>query len=226
MTSLTHSYPASQSRPVSGRSAAALAAAVAAAIAAVAVVSFNGSGASQNAAANPVPSMAALPLSQRLLASGSTSGFVRVVQPTPVSMTTRLQGIGFVSGLNEQLHGLFPLKAQAVSVVERFRSAGGANAELNYQYQQAVKGARSSGLAVSTYRVAGIPGARGWTVRGHGITGINVAYTSGPFYYLVGSGSAPGAHGAPTPNNVAAAANLQYLLVNGCAARGVSAHLA
>jgi hypothetical protein len=226
MTSLTHSYPTSQSRPISGRPAAAVAAAVAAAIAALAVVSFNGSGASQNAAANPVPSMAALPLSQRVLAPSTNSGFVRVAQPTPVSMTTRLQGIGFVSGLNEQLHGLFPLKAQAVSVVERFRSVGGANAELNYQYEQAVKGARSSGSTVSTYRVAGIPGARGWTVRSHGITGINVAYTSGPFYYLVGSGSASGAQGAPAPNNVAAAANVQYLMVNGCVARGVSAHLA
>jgi hypothetical protein len=226
MTSVTHSYPSSSSRPASGRPAAVLAAAVAAAVAAVAVVSFNGSGASPAPAANPAPSMAALPLSQRVLASGTTSGFVRVAQPTPVSMTTRLQGIGFVSGLNEQLHGLFPLKAQAVSVVERFRSVAGAKAELNYQYKQAVQGARSSGSTVSTYRVAGIPGARGWTVRGHGITGINVAYTSGSFYYLVGSGSAPGTHGAPTPNNVAAAANLQYLLVNGCVARGVSAHLA
>ncbi len=226
MTSLTHTYTASQSRPVTSRPAAALAAAVAAAVAAVAVISFSGSGAPQPAAANPVPSMAALPLSQRVLAPDATSGFVRGAQPAPVSMTTRLRSIGFVSGVNEQLHGVFPLKAQAVSVVERFRSAAGANAELNYQYEQAVKDARSSGSTVSTYRVAGIPGARGWTVRDHGITGINVAYVSGQFYYLVGSGSASGAHGAPTANNVAAAANLQYLLVNGCVARGVSAHLA
>jgi hypothetical protein len=166
------------------------------------------------------PVAMAQPLSDRLLASSTAQGLVRVAPPTAIALTPRLRRLGLVAGLTQQLHGLAPMQAVAVSVVERFHSPAGARSELAYQ------GRPLAGQTLERYHVPGIPGAVGWSVRyDHDATGMNVAFTTGSFYYLVGASVSRTGHGAPTRASLAAAAQFLYLSANGCVAPHAEAHL-
>ncbi|HEX3976667.1 MAG TPA: hypothetical protein VHW96_10405 [Solirubrobacteraceae bacterium] len=171
-----------------------------------------------------------LPLSERVLPSSALPGFVVPDRPivvrsalawaarvermsTPSREAQRLRQIGFVGGVNEQLRGVYPLAADAVSTVERFRSAAGANAEFSYQSSKAATagpGERATALRT------GMPGAFGWVARSPQLTGINVMFTSGPYVYVIGSAAAPGTTDAPTWRQIIADAQLINLTVNGC----------
>ena len=139
--------------------------------------------------------------------------------PRPALETQRLNRLGFVGGVDEHLQGRFPLAAEAISVVERYRSAAGARAELAYQRRSTLASAIDGGQRIMPFGGIAIPGGFGWVARTRSVTGINVMFTSGSYYYLVGSGAAPGAHGAPTPAQIVAAAQVVNLLVNGCTSR-------
>lgn len=229
-----HSYPLHSSRHTVGIPAAALLAAAAAIVVGV-VIWLGGTTGSSSQTAGLSPT-ASVTLAQRLVApsrpagfvrmASGPAGFVRMAAPTPVPATARLRGLGFVGGLNEQLHGVYPMQAQAVSIVERFGSAAAATAELNYRYDVATTQATRSGAVVRLGHVAGIPGAVAWSLRDRGTAAANVAFTSGPYFYLVGTASPSGASGTPGLSGIVAAATSQYLQAGGCLAPRARAHLA
>jgi len=120
----------------------------------------------------------------------------------------RLEALGFVAGIGEQLgpgNGIEGNK-EAVSLVEQFRSAHGASGEVASQLKLAL--ARGE----SAFSVPGIPGARGFGSIASS-TDANVVFPLGAYYYVVGF-SAPTA-GAPTHAQLIAAAQRLYGRVRG-----------
>jgi hypothetical protein len=231
--SATHSYlpPAHHSHPSIAR-ASLKAAAIAATAAALTTAALH-TAIPSHAASASASSMATLPMTERVVGPRRLENFVPVAHPAVVSTptawatttehmrapsqeTSRLHRLGFVSGIDEQLLGLSPLKARGSSLVERFRSAAGARAELAYQYKH-----QTAGANVTSYRVVGIPGARSWIGRRHGTTAINVSFAVGSYYYRVGSQFPTGSDATPSRGSINSAASGLYLLVNGC----VSSHL-
>lgn len=138
----------------------------------------------------------------------STSAQSWVAEAPPnqrASEAAGLKALGFVAGLNEQLA---PSKGGVaneggVSLVEQFRSAQGANDEIAAQIKQALRRGESA------FTVAGIPGARGFGYSGS-TTDANVLFAVGPYYYLVGFGTAGGGAGGPTRAQLIAAAQSLY----------------
>src|SRR6202035_1367116 len=88
----------------------------------------------------------------------------------------RLNALGFIAGITEQLAPAHGGVGEAISNVEQFRSAHGANGDVAAQVKQAL--ARGE----SAFAVAGIPGARGFGSS----RDANVAFPVGAYYYLVG----------------------------------------
>lgn len=177
-------------------------------------------------AAPPAPAattLSPLPLSDRVLAPSTARGFIRTAPPATIRPTGRLERLGFIAGVNEQLHGVYPLKAQAVSIIEHFRTAGAAQGELAYRYRTLISG---HARKLERFSVAGIPGAVGWGEHAGTTTDTNVMFTSGSYYYLVGAGVDGAGHGAPSRMNLIAAAQTLYLMTNGCVTMGTHAHLA
>jgi hypothetical protein len=186
-------------------------------------------------ASNPTTTLAAgvpMSLTQRVLAPSEFSGMIVTPQPTvlrsasawatnveqsssPARETARLQALGYVGGVDEQLHGRYPMTAAGVSVVEQFRSAAGAQAELAYRYKRL---RNSHGVRVGTFPVA-IPGAQGVSVTGGGTVGRNVMFAEGPYYYLVGVGAPSHARHLLSGPQLASAAGFLYLSLNGCVAQ-------
>jgi hypothetical protein len=175
-----------------------------------------------------------LSLTQRVLPASTLPGFVSPAplsvvhsaqrwatsaeqSATPAREAARLHRLGFVSGIDETLHGRSPLAAEAISLVERYRSAAGARAELAHQRQLILRNA--DGQKLTVVRSTGIPGAFAWSVKSRQMTGNNVAFTSGAYYYVVGSGAAPHTSGAPTMHQILTAAQVLNLVANGCVAR-------
>lgn len=188
----------------------------------------------QSATTRPAADVQPLPLTERVLPASFLPGFVtlppRFVVHSPLRWATttgpsaapadeaaRLHRLGFVSGIDETLHGRFPLAAEVVSLVERYQSAAGARGELAYQRRLVLRNADSQKLTV--LRPIGIPGAFAWAEKSRQLTGINVMFASGAYYYVVGSGAAPGTHGAPTVHQIVNAAQFVNLMANGCVAK-------
>jgi hypothetical protein len=182
------------------------------------------------AAVLPAP----LPLNQRVLPDSALHGFITTQPPTavhsaqtwaarversttPAREAARLERLGFVAGIREQLHGRFPLAAEAVSVVERYRTLAGARAELAYQRTMAENGWADE--HVTPLRGIAIPGAVGWIARSPQIAAVNIMFSVGREFYIVGSGAAPGTRGAPTAGQMIGAAQLENLIANGCVAK-------
>jgi hypothetical protein len=92
--------------------------------------------------------------------------------------TKRLTRLGFVAGASEDLSGS---SGPGLSTAEQFKTAGGARSELANE----VKVFKGQAEGPKTFAVAGIPGAVGLAATGAG--GVNVAFTSGDYYYLVGA---------------------------------------
>jgi hypothetical protein len=169
-----------------------------------------------------------LALTDRVLAPSSLPGFI-VTRPaqairtasqwavatgsrTPTREAARLRGLGFVGGVDEQLHGRSPLASEAVSLVEQYRTAAGARAELVYE------SAQLRGPGTSTFAVPGVPGAVGLEVKGRGNEGVNVLFSAGRYFYVVGAGFPSSGRAAVSTNQLSAAAGALYLTVNGCVA--------
>jgi hypothetical protein len=121
------------------------------------------------------------------------------------SEAARLKALGFIAGIVEQLAPAQGGGAtgEAISLVEQFRSAHGANGDIAAQLKQALT------RGESTFAVAGITGARGF---GHS-TDENVAFSVGAYYYLVGFGS--GGASAPTRSQLITAAQSLFGRVRG-----------
>jgi hypothetical protein len=143
------------------------------------------------------------PHGQLTLSTSAQSWVAEAPPDQRASEAASLKALGFVAGLDEQLA---PSKGGVaneggVSLVEQFRSAHGAHAEIAAQVKQALRRGESA------FSVAGIPGARGFGFSGS-TTDANVAFAVGPYYYLVGFGT--GSAGRPTRAQLIAAAQSLY----------------
>src|SRR4029077_15170091 len=101
------------------------------------------------------------------------------------SESARLKALGFSAGLIERLA---PPKGgganeEAISGVEQFRSAHGANGEVTSQNQLALRRGENA------FAVPGIPGARGFGSSTGTPPDANVAFSVGAYYYIVGFSS-------------------------------------
>ncbi len=139
----------------------------------------------------------------------STSAQSEVAEFPPerrASEAARLKALGFIAGINEQLAPAQGSGAtgEAISLVEQFRSAHGANGEVAAQLKQAL--ARGE----TAFAVPGIPGARGFGSSTASPPDANVAFPVGAYYYLVGFGSS-----APTRSQLITAAQTLYRRVRG-----------
>jgi hypothetical protein len=94
------------------------------------------------------------------------------------SETRRLTSQGFVAGASQNLTGS---SGDGVSIAEQFKTPGGARSEL----ANALKMFKAQAAGPKTFPVVGIPGALGLAATG--ASGVNVAFTSGDYYYLVGA---------------------------------------
>jgi hypothetical protein len=92
--------------------------------------------------------------------------------------TKRLTRLGFVAGASEDLTGP---SGGGVSMAEQFKTPGGARSELANE----VKVFKAQAAGYKAFPVTGIPGALGLAATG--ARGVNVAFASGDYYYLVGA---------------------------------------
>jgi hypothetical protein len=201
------------------------------AVAFIAAAGYSLSQPATPAQSTAVPSVSLPKLAEQVVPVSALPGFVSMHKPSVVNSsqawasteelapnatgeTARLSKLGYVAGIREQLHGIYPKAAEAISLAEQFRSAKAAQAELAYQYGRLV---HSPGAKLTTFAV-GIPGARAVTIRGAGNVGQNVMFAAGPYYYEVGMGSPSGGNLASTRAQLVSAAGFLYLEVNGCVA--------
>lgn len=96
------------------------------------------------------------------------------------SETKRLTRLGFVAGASEDLSGSGGV--MGVSTAEQFKSLGGARSELA-NTRKLFKATATT--RYKTFAVAGVPGALGLAETNP--PAVNVVFTSGDYYYLVGS---------------------------------------
>ncbi len=231
MTSLTTPAPQHHSPRLNGmaRKVGALVAAVAV-VAAGALGLFRLTGLGQASSATAAPY--AMPLAKRVLSPGQMPGYLVTQRPAVIRNSTRwaagveqapsvvreakrLRGLGFVAGIDEQLHGRYPLQSEAISIVEQYRSAASAGAEFRHQSAQIVVGAHG---AVTHFPVLGVPGAMATETRDSSGTSVNIAFADGRFYYLVGAfRSGPGS-AASLRDEMVRGAQTTYLMVHGCVA--------
>jgi hypothetical protein len=98
-----------------------------------------------------------------------------------------------------------------VSLVEQFRSSGTARSALAFYVAQfKAPAAAAYAGAYAPFKVSGIPDAVGYSLGGVG-GGINIAFTVGAYYYLVGQEGG----GAAAVANLNAAARRLYHRVHG-----------
>jgi hypothetical protein len=181
-----------------------------------------------------ISSSKTIPLTERVVAPGAFSDFVRGDRPiqlngaarwalageestAPARETARLQHLGFVAGVHENLYSQAHGQSYGTSIAERFSSPASARSELIAEVAGLQSVAHAANGAVTTFSVAGIPGADGWSTRHAGTTGTTVAFAYGSYYYLVGVGG-PTGHGAPVRASVIHAAERLYLEATGCIA--------
>jgi hypothetical protein len=89
---------------------------------------------------------------------------------------------GFRIGAREDLMNA---GTPGLSLVEQFRSPSAARAELGFEVSQS-KNSTQPGATYAPLKVSGIPGAVGFSLGGPNGGGINIAFTDGAYYYLVG----------------------------------------
>lgn len=95
------------------------------------------------------------------------------------STAARLQHLGFVAGVRENLVG--PGGLAGLSTVEQFRTPAGARANFAVE---------SHGLGPTPFAVPGVPGARGFGDTG---VGANVIFADGSYVYVIGAQEPPSA---------------------------------
>jgi len=96
------------------------------------------------------------------------------------SETKRLTRLGFVAGARENLTG--PEGRSGVSIAEQFKALGGVRSEFANEVK-VFKATVTTGY--KAFAVTGIPGALG--LADTAAPAVNVAFTSGDYYYLVGA---------------------------------------
>ena len=186
-------------------------------------------GASASSGAPTAPPPGPPRLMKRAIAPATLPGFSLLMDPATIRgavawataerspsqprESARLQTLGFIDGLDEQLRSTDPTKGQVSSIVEQFRTPSGAQSELQHQYATV---RASGGARLTTFPVVGVPGARGVSILHSRHTRLEVLFRSGRFVYLLTAGSP--LHGGPrvTSTRLASAVGLQYLTVNGC----------
>jgi hypothetical protein len=92
--------------------------------------------------------------------------------------TKTLRRLGFVAGAREDLTGS---GEPGLSIVEQFGSPAGARTELANQ----LRTFKAADVGYTPFPVPGIPGALGLGAKAPP-PGLNVAFASGDYYYLVG----------------------------------------
>lgn len=136
-------------------------------------------------------------LGNRTLAAGELRGF-QTTAPVVVShpdkwvnvdhvdrakrgaVLARLHRLGFVAAARDDLVAARGGSARGLSVVEKFRSPSAARAEF---------AAVTARLQPATSQaVLGIPGARGFHILRSRQWSYDIAFTGGPYFYLVGVG--------------------------------------
>jgi hypothetical protein len=130
-------------------------------------------------------------LRERLLRPTELPNFATVLCPGVIESSYRwagrytsagsLQQNGFEAGLSEPLYST-TLRAQGVASVARFASEHGARAEAARE----LAAARQSPGRFSSYRVAGVPGAYGFTSDRGTVVERDVVFAAGRYVYLVG----------------------------------------
>jgi hypothetical protein len=122
------------------------------------------------------------------------------------SEAARLRALGFIAGISERLAPAHGGRAneEAISNVEQFRAARGANGEVAAQLKQAL--ARGE----TAFAVPGIPGARGFGSSTSSPPDANVVFAVGPYSYVVGFGAS-----GPTRSQLITAAQRLYRRVRG-----------
>jgi hypothetical protein len=176
-------------------------------------------------------SLAAMPppeLRKRMLKAGELRGFVpespsQALVATnaaewasgggvdPAAETKRLRELGFVSAAVGHLYATRLTGRDAISVVLRFRTAAGAQADVAHTIRTYGKG---SGVPVTQSAVPGIPGARVFVAKRPDGVGYDVVFSDGPYSYDVGAFT-PEPKGRPTRADVVAAAKRLYQRVHG-----------
>jgi hypothetical protein len=157
-------------------------------------------------------------MARRVLAAGDLAGFAPYGQPGlgldaaswavkdqyPPSLrareTARLRSLGFLAGARQRLTPANGGPAEAISVVERFRTPSAARAELRAELRLYGHG--------QVFDVPAISGGRGFAGASGEASGQNVAFTKGPYLYLLGAGAPTG---VPSPSRavlIAAAVRL------------------
>jgi hypothetical protein len=132
----------------------------------------------------------------------------------------RLKNLGFVAGANEQFDPTGESAAQAVSVVERFKTEAAAKSELATQVEKTRTTSKGSFVP---FKVPGIPNARGFDLPGPKSNGHNVVFVDGPFYHLVGTGFRKGDKSPPSREVVIAAVQAMYKRLHGKSSTSQSA---
>ena len=123
---------------------------------------------------------------------------------------TRLQRLGFTAGVREQLEPAGGGPAESISLAERFTSHSAARAELQAQIAQL-----NAQGGFTFFAVPAISGGRGLaTTPGGPITGFNIAFAKGAYFYLVGAGFPAGTSPAPTREGLITAALRLYRRVH------------
>jgi hypothetical protein len=161
-----------------------------------------------------------LTLTQRVLAAGQFAGMkprnppivtrgamewavVEGLSSKPLRLeVARLRKLRFIAGVDENLITPGNGNRYGVSLVEQFSSTAAAQSEL--------ANAASTDGPWSYFAVPGIPGARGFESIGGDGGGRNIAFTVGPFFYLVGAGWNGSSRGAVSLAAVTAAARQIY----------------
>jgi hypothetical protein len=99
------------------------------------------------------------------------------VTQVAASQTKPLTRLGFVAAATENLSG--PSGHAGLSLVEQFKTPGGARSELANERKMF----KATVPGYKPFPVPGIPGAFGYAAEG---PGLNLAFASGDYYYLVG----------------------------------------
>jgi hypothetical protein len=142
------------------------------------------------------------PLGRRQV--GITAARWAAVNQLPAGQTARLREIGFVLGGRQDLVG--PDRLAGLSMVEKFRTPGGARQDL----ADVLQGLQHPGD--TAFVVPGVPRARGYYAAG---SGINAAFADGSYCYLVGAEeAAPGTAGVTTRASIVAAVQRLYRRVH------------
>jgi hypothetical protein len=204
---------------------------------ATAALTLTGAGAytlsqSPTSGAPPAPLHQTLRLTDRVAPVSAFPGYIVIRRPVQIRAATQwaslelspnqtadvaaLRRLGFVAGVIERFHGRYPLRSEAISVVEQFHSPASAHAQLLRQFARSAK----AGSGAAEFAVPGVPGVIAWQFLRPGNRAVNISFSQGRFYYLIRGSLPRSGNPALSRREIVGAAQLNYLLANGCVAPG------